>query len=89
MLEFLVLSLCLHDFGCSPARKAYVESRPALKRDIRAAGRRVRQITGPEIVYVSSAAIALYNKSLQIKINRNLNLDIDENEYILNVKLSF
>jgi hypothetical protein len=59
MLEILVLSLCLGQYECSAASKAYYAQHPRLKVLAQSAERRLKKGTNETILYTAPAIYAL------------------------------
>lgn len=90
-LEVLLLVTCLTEKDtCNDVGKAYYRSSPVLRQQVRARKKQVEAYTGKQILFIGSiAGTMVARKAFQIRISQNVNLQIKEDEYILNLSRSF
>jgi hypothetical protein len=73
MLEFLVASLCIGDYGCDKALKAYYYERPHIKAFTRSVKDTAERYAGESITYaVPALAAASLGRPFQIKITKKI-----------------
>ena len=91
MLELFVLSLCLSEpEACKPAMRAVYVQKPYYRAAVKETKDLAVRYAGQWVLYAApAAAIATRTGTAQLKITRNLNLQISENERILNFSYTF
>lgn len=89
-LEVLVLSLCLGDYKCDQASKAYYYQRPHIRATAKSVKRDINYYVGENVAYTTGALILLSTgHKAQIKISRNFSLQWAKDVQVLKWVYSF
>lgn len=90
MLEVLVAALCIGNFDCGNATKAYYYQNPHLKMKANEIRRDLNYYVGENVAYTSAAllAISLGHKA-QIRLDRNWSLQYNKDASLLKWAYSF
>lgn len=94
MLEILVLGLCIGDYRCDQATKAYLIQNPTpkiwLNRESGVLKRSAEEILGKQaLIALTTIAAAATQRSYQIKIYKDFSIGRREDEILLLYALSF
>lgn len=83
-LEALVFSLCIGNFGCGEALRAYYYERPHIKYLEKKVKNKAIRIAGEETVFIVPAlATMIVKKRFQMRINKNFSLGGNTEETLL------
>jgi len=75
-LEALVIALCLGDYKCDMASKAYYEQAPIIKQYAGHVSRQAAQKVGPVLAFAAPATVSLFVRHVaRIKLTSHLTLD--------------
>lgn len=90
MLELLVASLCIGDFGCDKAFKAYYYERPRLKHLSREVRNKVVTQVGESVAYTVPALLAAASgRDYQVKLGRKWSIGRSDNYNMVLYRLDF
>lgn len=89
-LEFMVAALCLGDFECGQASKAYYYQRPQLRVMAKNVKSKVERVIGEQVAYAAPALMmASLGHSYQIRISKNLSVGGKPGEFGFKLSLTF
>lgn len=90
MLEALVLTLCLNEYACDEALKAYYHEKPSIARKLKETRKDVIFYTGDWVLYaVPAAAFLTSDIPATIKFTKELNLKANSDRLILTYTWDF
>lgn len=91
MLELLLVTSCLTtEPSCRPAAKAYYASKPQVARNLKKTRNRIVAQTGTWILYAAPViALTGNSKKAQLRLAKNLNLQIEQGQAILLLDMEF
>lgn len=79
MQEVIVLLACLYSKGCLEAREAYYNNKPEVAEELQIKENIVRNAVGPFVVnIVAPVTKAAIDKEIYFKVNKNVNIKLNE-----------
>lgn len=89
-LELLVATVCIGNYSCDKALKAYYYERPNIRKFQKKSREYIVDEVGEWVLYaVPAAALAINDKAYQIKITRNISCSFDSTNAIVLYRLDF